>query len=227
LRLIDNRLPILNHFRRQNEIAFDLYLNRDFRTCAGIARLPVKIEHHFSRRTNTIFSRMLLKFGSDVTLWLQYIEYLKKTRNVPTLNRVFAQYPPPPLFLLFRRFVFAPPHNLFLPHPRAIQLHPTNEGLWIVAAGYEFENNENITAARCSLCLPPSHQHTVCLSPYVWLPPLSLSPALMERALRLLPKSERLWVEFCKLEYIYLARIKERMTEYGIDKSALVPKVTS
>jgi hypothetical protein len=31
---------------------------------------------------------------------------------------------------------------------RAIQLHPTVEGLWIVAAGYEFEYNENITAAR-------------------------------------------------------------------------------
>jgi hypothetical protein len=47
----------------------------------------------------------------------------------------------------------------------------------------------------------------------------------MERALRLNPKSERLWIEFCKLECIYLARIKERMEEFGIDASALVPKV--
>lgn len=138
----------------------------------GIMRLPESVEHHFAKWITMIFGRMLTKFGSDVTLWLQYIEYLKKIRNASTLNRVFAQ---------------------------AIQLHPTVEGLWIVAAGYEFEYNENITAAR----------------------------ALMERALRLNPKSERLWIEFCKLECIYLARIKERMEEFGIDASALVPKGTS
>lgn len=135
----------------------------------GIAKLPEKVEHHFTSRTCSIFDRMLFRFGNDATLWLQYIDYLKNTRNVPTLNRVFAQ---------------------------AIQRHPTNEGLWILAADYEFEFNENITAAR----------------------------ALMERALRLNSKSERLWIEFCKLECIYLARIKERMAEYGIDQSALVPK---
>jgi len=133
----------------------------------GIAKLPEKVEHHFTSRTCSIFDRMLFRFGNDATLWLQYIDYLKNTRNVPTLNRVFAQ---------------------------AIQRHPTNEGLWILAADYEFEFNENITAAR----------------------------ALMERALRLNSKSERLWIEFCKLECIYLARIKERMAEYGKQHRCLV-----
>jgi hypothetical protein len=55
-------------------------------------RLPESVEHHFAKWITMIFGRMLTKFGSDVTLWLQYIEYLKKTRNASTLNRVFAQY---------------------------------------------------------------------------------------------------------------------------------------
>jgi hypothetical protein len=59
---------------------------------SGIMRLPESVEHHFAKWITVIFGRLLNKFGSDVTLWLQYIEYLKKTRNAATLNRVFAQY---------------------------------------------------------------------------------------------------------------------------------------
>ena len=93
-----------------------------------------------------------------------------------------------------------------------------------MAAGYEFEYNENITAARGAM---PLRTRVRCVCVCVTYPRFfsTCGAALMERALRLNPKSERLWIEFCKLECIYLARIKERMEEFGIDASALVPKV--
>jgi hypothetical protein len=54
-------------------------------------KLPEAVEYHFTKRVAMIFDRMLHKFGDDVSLWLQYIEYLKKTNNANVLNRVFAQ----------------------------------------------------------------------------------------------------------------------------------------
>jgi len=73
------------------------------------------------RRIYFIYKRCLVKFKGDISIWLQYIDYAKKTGATRTLGKIFAQ---------------------------AIQLHPTNEKMWILAAAWEWEENANIVAAR-------------------------------------------------------------------------------
>lgn len=73
------------------------------------------------RRIYFIYKRCLIKFKGDISIWLQYIDFAKKTGATRTLGKIFAQ---------------------------AIQLHPTNEKMWILAAAWEWEENANIVAAR-------------------------------------------------------------------------------
>ncbi|KAJ3032734.1 U3 snoRNP protein, partial [Rhizophlyctis rosea] len=65
---------------------------------------------------------------------------------------------------------------------RAIQLHPTKPIFWIMAAAWEFDENGNMNSARI----------------------------LLQRALRLNPTSQKLWLEYFKLELLYIEKIKER-----------------
>ncbi|ORX93777.1 hypothetical protein K493DRAFT_284390 [Basidiobolus meristosporus CBS 931.73] len=73
---------------------------------------------------------------------------------------------------------------------RAIQLHPAKPSLWIMAASWEFEDNLNTTAARI----------------------------LLQRGLRLNPESQELWLEYVRLELVYMAKIRERRRILGILK---------
>ncbi|KAJ2991095.1 U3 snoRNP protein [Globomyces sp. JEL0801] len=65
---------------------------------------------------------------------------------------------------------------------RAIQLHPTKSIFWIMAASYEFEQNHNITSARI----------------------------LLQRAIRINPQDQKLWLEYFKLELLWIFKLKER-----------------
>lgn len=71
---------------------------------------------------------------------------------------------------------------------RAIQYHPMNPSLWIMAASWEHEHNSNIAAAR----------------------------TLMQRAIRLMPENQLLWHEYFRLELIYIEKIKLRRRILGI-----------
>ncbi|KAI1319436.1 U3 snoRNP protein [Mortierella claussenii] len=114
------------------------------------------------RRIYFIYKRCLTKFKGDISIWLQYINYAKKTGASRTLGKIFAQ---------------------------AIQLHPTNEKMWILAAAWEWEENANIVAAR----------------------------VLLQRALRLNTTTESLWHEYFRLELVYIAKILARREVLGID----------
>ncbi|KAL3678909.1 hypothetical protein R1sor_021865 [Riccia sorocarpa] len=72
---------------------------------------------------------------------------------------------------------------------RCLQLHPNVAGLWIYAAAWEFEHNLNITAAR----------------------------ALMQRGLRMCPHSEKLWLEYFRMELTYIQKLKARKVVLGLD----------
>lgn len=90
------------------------------------ARMVIKAKMSISdyagpRRIYFIYKRCLIKFKGDISIWLQYISYAKKTGASRTLGKIFAQ---------------------------AIQIHPTNEKIWILAAAWEWEENANIVAAR-------------------------------------------------------------------------------
>ncbi|KAH9533312.1 hypothetical protein CY35_18G045200 [Sphagnum magellanicum] len=71
---------------------------------------------------------------------------------------------------------------------KALRLHPTVPGLWIYAAAWEFEHNLNVTAAR----------------------------VLMQRGLRMCPKSENLWVEYFRMELTAAQKLKARQIVLGI-----------
>ncbi|KAF2747577.1 hypothetical protein M011DRAFT_477203 [Sporormia fimetaria CBS 119925] len=70
-----------------------------------------------------------------------------------------------------------------------VRLHPTKPGLWIYAAHYFMESQADITNAR----------------------------SYMQRGLRFNKSSENLWLEYAKLETIYIAKIAGRRKVLGLD----------
>lgn len=76
---------------------------------------------------------------------------------------------------------------------KALRLHPMVPGLWIYAAAWEFEHNTNIAAAR----------------------------ALMQRGLRMCPQSEKLWLEYFRMELVYAERLKTNNYGSVLKKKAL------
>ncbi|KAJ3089957.1 U3 snoRNP protein [Quaeritorhiza haematococci] len=65
---------------------------------------------------------------------------------------------------------------------KAIQLHPTKPTFWIAAASYEFSENNNITSSR----------------------------VLLQRGIRINPECTKLWIEYFKLELLWVEKIKLR-----------------
>jgi U3 small nucleolar RNA-associated protein 6 len=70
-----------------------------------------------------------------------------------------------------------------------VRLHPTKAALWIYAARYFMDTQADITNAR----------------------------SYMQRGLRFCKNSEDLWVEYAKLETIYIAKIAGRRKILGLD----------
>jgi U3 small nucleolar RNA-associated protein 6 len=70
-----------------------------------------------------------------------------------------------------------------------VRLHPTKPGLWIYAARYFMDTQADITNAR----------------------------SYMQRGLRFNKNSENLWLEYAKLETIYIAKIAGRRKVLGLD----------
>ncbi|KAG6547104.1 hypothetical protein Mapa_011355 [Marchantia paleacea] len=82
---------------------------------------------------------------------------------------------------------------------KCLQLHPNVPGLWMYVAAWEFEQNLNVTAAR----------------------------VLMQRGLRMCPRSEKLWIEYFRMELTYLLKLKARKLVLGLDtENSLKPKLT-
>ncbi|KAL9539521.1 hypothetical protein MBANPS3_010207 [Mucor bainieri] len=122
------------------------------------------LQYSGARRIYNLFRRATIKFKSDLSLWLQYIDYAKKNKANNILSSIFVQ---------------------------AIQYHPNNASLWIMAATWENEHNANMAAARI----------------------------LLQRALRLMPENQQLWHEYFRLELLYIEKIKLRRRILGIDQA--------
>ncbi|KAJ3436897.1 u3 small nucleolar RNA-associated protein 6 [Anaeramoeba flamelloides] len=75
-------------------------------------------------------------------------------------------------------------------YARALEINARNTHLWIRAASWEFENNLNIRSAR----------------------------RLMQRAIRTNPNDKLLWVEYFRLEILYLQKVVARRKFLGIEK---------
>ncbi|KAF2096342.1 hypothetical protein NA57DRAFT_42592 [Rhizodiscina lignyota] len=74
---------------------------------------------------------------------------------------------------------------------RCLRLHPTKPDLWVFAANYALEHDGDIKAAR----------------------------GYMQRGLRFCESNKMLWVEYGKLEMIYVAKIAARRRILGLDGS--------
>ncbi|ORX70362.1 hypothetical protein DL89DRAFT_223395, partial [Linderina pennispora] len=145
-------------------------LRRKRKKRLGVKGRTTISDYSIEQRINGLFERALFRHSADVVLWLQYIEFVKsrvdpnkeQTGNMRLLSKLFA---------------------------RAIQAHPYEVRLWIMAAAYEFEVNVNGSAAR----------------------------ALLQRGLRVNPKDKRLWIEYFRLELMLVEKIKARRRMLGID----------
>ena len=70
-----------------------------------------------------------------------------------------------------------------------LRLHPTKAELWIYAANYAMEDQGDITEAR----------------------------SYMQKGLRFCKKDERIWIEYARLEMIYISKIVGRRQILGLD----------
>lgn len=82
---------------------------------------PAASDVSANRRISFIFDRALRKFGDNVGLWEQYIEFCRRSGSSRALSKIF---------------------------PRALQLHPLCASLWIQHAKWEFDDNQNAHGAR-------------------------------------------------------------------------------
>jgi len=56
----------------------------------GVTKSSIS-DHTMVRRIHFIFERGLRKFGGDLRLWLQFIDYAKRSGSRQTLSRLFAR----------------------------------------------------------------------------------------------------------------------------------------
>ncbi|KAL9107134.1 MAG: hypothetical protein Q9227_007914 [Pyrenula ochraceoflavens] len=73
----------------------------------------------------------------------------------------------------------------------ALRLHPTKPDLWIYAAGFAMDENADMTEAR----------------------------SYMQRGLRFCQSSKTLWLEYAKLELMYINKIAARRRILGLDQA--------
>ncbi|KAI8318661.1 hypothetical protein GQ54DRAFT_280560, partial [Martensiomyces pterosporus] len=137
-------------------------LRRKRKQRLGIRGKTTLSDFSIEQRILSIFERALVRHSADLALWLQYIEFVKDRvkqadgeGNTRLLSKLYA---------------------------RAIQKHPFEPRLWIMAAAFELEVNANGSAARL----------------------------LLQRALRVNPKEKRLWIEYFRLELLLVEKIKAR-----------------
>lgn len=115
-----------------------------------------------TRRIHDIFLKAIQKFGNDLKLWMQYLDFCKKTNSVRALSKAYV---------------------------KLIQAHANNPDVWIMAAKHEFEVSGNAENAR----------------------------KLMQRGLRNLKQSDKLWLEYFRLELMHVDKIKKRRKLLGLD----------
>ncbi|KAF8170239.1 U3 small nucleolar RNA-associated protein 6-domain-containing protein [Mycena galopus ATCC 62051] len=113
------------------------------------------------RRQFHIFERALNKFKADVGLWVQYIELAKKEGAYTLVGRVVA---------------------------RAIQMHPDNTALYILAAAHELDHGS------------PSAART-----------------LLQRGIRVNPESVEMWREYVRMELVFIESLRRRWDVLGLD----------
>ncbi|KAG6862332.1 hypothetical protein C0995_016030 [Termitomyces sp. Mi166 len=123
--------------------------------------IPSISDYALVRRQFQIFERALKKFKSDVALWIQYIQVAQREGARALVGRITA---------------------------RALQLHPNQPALYILAASHEL-NHQSPSSAR----------------------------TLLQRGIRLNAESIELWREYVKMELGFIENLRRRWEILGID----------
>ncbi|GIL45686.1 hypothetical protein Vafri_2881 [Volvox africanus] len=114
------------------------------------------------RRIHFIYERAGRKFRSDLSLWLSWIEACKKYKSTKQLSKVIT---------------------------KALHRHSTVSELWIEAARWEFNTNNDIASAR----------------------------SLMQQGIRMCKTDETIWVQYYQLEMLYALKLRVRRHILGLD----------
>jgi U3 small nucleolar RNA-associated protein 6 len=106
------------------------------------------------RRVFFILERATKKFPGDLSLWMQYIDFARQERANKKLEEIFTN---------------------------VLRLHPIKTSLWIYAAKYSVEEQNDYLSARNYL----------------------------QRGLRFCSKSQDYWLEYTKLEILFTLRVSK------------------
>ena len=74
-----------------------------------------------TKRVHSLFQKALLKFGGDLKLWMQYVEFCQQTHSLQSINEAFG---------------------------KLLQTHGDLPEVWLTVAKYNFESSGNIENAR-------------------------------------------------------------------------------
>lgn len=158
-----------------------------------------------------IFERMVRKFRYDVDAWEQYIAWARSRKMRVVAGRVYA---------------------------RALSLHPSHVPLWISAADHELNGNADTTAARALLQRGLRMNQLVDEDAQLARDAQEYPPAKLHKArhgtahaardagaLRwVLTDYEkdvlRLWVEYFRMELVFIERLRRRWRVLGLDSGA-------
>lgn len=169
--LVQQRQGFEYKLRRKNisKLDFLRYIQYELNVTSLVERRKVRLgiekkgvsDFAAMRRLSFLYERALRKFNHDVALWKQYLEYSRRIGSHHAIGKIL---------------------------PRAIQLNPKEESLWILHASWELEYGNNVEGGR----------------------------AVLQRALRLNENSRALWLAFVKMEIRFVVRVLERKRALGL-----------
>ncbi|WFD23103.1 U3 snoRNP protein [Malassezia equina] len=155
----------------------------------------------YSAQCVAIFERLVRKFRWDVDAWIRYLSWAKSRKMRVVAGRIYA---------------------------RALALHPSRPDLWLSAADYELNSHADTTAARALL------QRGLRMNPLIDAQdeearglkrarthsgartarePGALRWQLTEYEQGVL----RLWVEYMRMELVFVERLRRRWRVLGLD----------
>ncbi|WFC94312.1 U3 snoRNP protein [Malassezia brasiliensis] len=158
-----------------------------------------------------IFERMVRKFRYDVDAWEQYIAWARSHKMRVVAGRVYA---------------------------RALSLHPSHVPLWISAADHELNGNADTTAARALLQRGLRMNQLVDEDAQLARDAQEYPPAKLHKARHGSARATRdagalrwvltdyekdvlrLWVEYFRMELVFIERLRRRWRVLGLDSGA-------
>ncbi|XP_060592265.1 U3 small nucleolar RNA-associated protein 6 homolog [Ruditapes philippinarum] len=137
-----------------------LALIKKRRERSGYTFKKLEIDVAILQRIHKLFRLALSRFPEDIKLWLTYIAFAKHRKETSVISRQYS---------------------------KMLQVHNKKPELWIAAAKWEFEENNNADTAR----------------------------SMLQRALRFNEESKKLWLEYYRFELMFAEKMRKRRELLG------------